>query len=119
MRLYTKQHQFYCGIDLHAKAMYICIMNQKGEILYHKNNPTDPLTFLSVIAPYRDNLVVSVECIFTWYWLADLCLKEHIGFVLGHALYIKAIDGGKTKNDKIDTLKNRFNASWRNDSTGI
>ncbi len=27
------------------------------------------------IAPYRDDLVVAVECIFTWYWLADLCAR--------------------------------------------
>ena len=105
MRFYTTQHKFYCGIDLHAKGMYMCIMNQPGEILYHKNIPTDRLTFLSTINPYREDLVVAVECVFTWYWLADLCLKENIHFVLGHALYMKAIDGGKTKNDKIDSRK--------------
>lgn len=105
MRFYTTQHQFYCGIDLHAKGMYMCIMNQKSEILYHKNIPTDSSAFLCAIQPYREDLVVAVECVFTWYWLADLCLKEHISFVLGHALYMKAIDGGKTKNDKIDSHK--------------
>jgi len=46
-----------------------------------------------------------VECIFTWYWLADLCAQEGIAFVLGHALYMKAIHGGKAKNDKIDAHK--------------
>jgi hypothetical protein len=46
-----------------------------------------------------------VECIFTWYWLADLCSKQNIPFVLGHALYMKAIHGGKAKNDKIDAPK--------------
>jgi transposase len=49
--------------------------------------------------------VVAVECIFTWYWLADLCARERIAFVLGHALYMKAIHGGKAKNDKIDSHK--------------
>jgi hypothetical protein len=29
---------------------------------------------------------VAVECMFTWYWLADLCAHEGIPFVLGHAL---------------------------------
>lgn len=105
MRFYTTQHKFYCGIDLHAKGMYMCILNQPGEILYHKNIPTDRSIFLSTIKPYRDDLVIAVECVFTWYWLADLCLKENIHFVLGHALYMKAIDGGKTKNDKIDSKK--------------
>ena len=36
--------------------------------------------------------------------LADLCAGEGIPFVLGHALYRKAIHG-KAKNDKIDAGK--------------
>jgi hypothetical protein len=24
MRFYTKQHPFYCGIDLHARTLYVC-----------------------------------------------------------------------------------------------
>jgi transposase len=105
MRFYTKQHKAYCGIDLHARSMYVCILSQDGEILLHRNMKTSPETFLKVIAPYRDDLVVAVECIFTWYWLADLCAQEQIPFVLGHALYMKAIHGGKAKNDKIDSQK--------------
>jgi transposase len=42
---------------------------------------------------------------FAWYWLADLCAQEQIAFVLGHALYMKAIHGGKAKNDRIDAAK--------------
>jgi len=64
-----------------------------------------PDPFLKTIAPYRENLVVCVDCIFTWYWLADLCAREGMPFVLGHALYMKAIHGGKAKNDKIDAQK--------------
>jgi transposase len=105
MRFYTKQHQFYCGIDLHARTMYLCILNQDGEILVHRNMPAGPEPFLKVVAPYREDLIVCVECIFTWYWLADLCAREGIPFVLGHALYMKAIHGGKAKNDKIDAQK--------------
>ena len=105
MRFYTHQHQFYCGIDLHARTMYLCIVNRDGEILVHRNLPAGPEPFLKAIAPYRADLVVCVECIFTWYWLADLCAREGIPFVLGHALYMKAIHGGKAKNDKIDSHK--------------
>src|ERR1700739_4658482 len=105
MRFYTKQHQFYCGIDLHARTMYLCILNQDGEILVHRNMPAGPEPFLKAVAPYREDLVVCVECIFTWYWLADLCAEQGIPFVLGHALYMKAIHGGKAKNDKIDAHK--------------
>jgi transposase len=105
MRFYTTQHQTYCGIDLHARTMYVCILNQAGEILVHQNMKASPDTLLRTIAPYRDDIVVAVECIFTWYWLADLCAQEGIPFVLGHALYMKAIHGGKAKNDKIDAQK--------------
>jgi hypothetical protein len=33
MRFYTNQHPFYCGIDLHARSMYVCILSHDGEIL--------------------------------------------------------------------------------------
>jgi transposase len=105
MRFYTQQHPFYCGIDLHARTMYVCILNQNGEVLVHRNMKAAPDAFLKAVTPYRDGLVVAVECIFTWYWLADLCAQEGIPFVLGHALYMKAIHGGKAKNDKIDAHK--------------
>jgi transposase len=85
--------------------MYICILDEKGEIREHHNMNTDRDDFLKAIAPYREDIVVAVECIFTWYWVADLCHKEGIPFVLGHALYMKAIHGGKAKNDKIDSHK--------------
>ena len=105
MKFYTKQHNFYCGIDLHSNAMYVCILNATGEVAVHKNIPTTPKAFLRLIKPYRERLVVGCECMFTWYWLADLCCDEQIDFVLGHALYMRAIHGGKAKNDKIDSHK--------------
>ena len=105
MRFYTKQHPHYCGIDLHTRTMYLCILNQAGEIVFHRNMRADPDSFLKAIAPFRQDIVIAVECIFTWYWLADLCAREKIAFVLGHALYMKAIHGGKAKNDKIDAHK--------------
>jgi transposase len=105
MRYYTEQHQYSCGVDLHARTMYLCIVNQRDEILYHREIPTKTELFLKALAPYREDLVVCVECIFTWYWVADLCAAEEIPFVLGHALYMKAISGAKTKNDRIDSQK--------------
>jgi Transposase len=105
MRFYNNQHPFYCGIDLHARRMYVCIVNHNGDIVLHKNMQAAPEPFLKAIAPYRDRLVVAVECIFTWYWLADLCAHEGMAFVLGHALSMKAIHGGKAKNDQSASQK--------------
>ena len=105
MRFYNRQHRHYCGIDLHVKTMYICILDSAGQVLVHRNVKSTPAAFLEIVAPYRADLVVAAECMFTWYWLADVCAAEGIAFVLGHALAMKAIHGGKAKNDKIDSQK--------------
>jgi transposase len=105
MRLYDHQHRFYCGIDLHARSMHLCILDQAGAVVFDKNLAARPETFLKAIAPFRDDLVVAAECMFAWYWLADLCTAEKIPFALGHALYMKLIYGAKAKNDKIDAGK--------------
>jgi hypothetical protein len=105
MRFYNQSHGFYCGVDLHARTMYLCILDQAGKIVLHHEVAAEPDAFLAAIAPYRDGLVVACECLFCWYWLADLCQAEKIAFVLGHALHMKAIHGGKAADDKIDSSK--------------
>lgn len=105
MRFYNRTHQYYCGIDLHAKQMYTCIIDNNGDKLFHRNLKTDKGAFLKAIAPYREDLVVSAECMFAWYWLSDLCREQQIPFVLGHALFMRAVHAAKHKNDKIDAEK--------------
>jgi hypothetical protein len=69
MRFYNRPHTYYCGIDLHVKTMYICVLDSAGQVLVHRNVPSTPAAFLEIVAPYRDGLVVAAECMFTWYWL--------------------------------------------------
>ncbi len=56
MRFYHVQPQqhYFCGIDLHTTAMYLCVLDQHGTIVLHKNIRTRPEAFLKAIAPYRD-----------------------------------------------------------------
>ena len=49
--------------------------------------------------------MVGVECMHCWYWVSDFCNDLGVDFILGHALYMKAIHGGKAKNDRIDSFK--------------
>lgn len=58
MRFYTQQHQLYCGIDLHARTMSLCLLNRDGDILVHRHMPAGPDPFLTAIAPSREDLVV-------------------------------------------------------------
>jgi transposase len=95
----------YGGIDRHARTMYLCVLNQAGELMRHRNMKAAPAPFLKAITPSREDLVVSVECLFTWSWLAALGAREGFPFVLGHALSMRAIPGGKAKHDTIDAQK--------------
>ena len=46
MRFYTQQHRFCCGVDLHARTMYLCILDGAGQVVYDKNLAADPDAFL-------------------------------------------------------------------------
>jgi hypothetical protein len=74
-------------------------------MLVHRHMQAAPEPFLKAIAPYRDGLVLAVECLFTWYGLADRCAHEDMPCVLGHARAMNAIHGGKANNDTIDSPK--------------
>ncbi|HJZ94064.1 MAG TPA: transposase [Gemmataceae bacterium] len=102
MRCYSGQHRFYVGVDLHARTMYIHVLDHTGKTVFDKNLPADPQAFLEAIAPFRPNLVVGCECKFAWYWLAALCEQEGIPFALGHALAMRHIHQSKSKSDRID-----------------
>ncbi len=67
MRLYQQQHQAYCGVDLHARTMYLCVLDHQGNTLLHQDLPTTSEAFLEAIKPHRQNLVVACECMFAWY----------------------------------------------------
>jgi transposase len=85
--------------------MYTHVLDATGRTVFERDLPTDPAAFLDALAPFRPDLVVGAECMFSWYWLADLCADEQIPFALGHALAMRHIHQGKTKTDRIDAAK--------------
>ncbi len=106
MRVYSRCHEFSCGVDLHARTMYLCVLDRADQTVLHRNLPCRPEAFLDALAPFRQaDLVVGCECLFAWYWLADLCEQEGIPFALGHALGMRSTHGLKTKSDKLDSWK--------------
>jgi len=105
MRLATVNTKYYCGIDLHAKTTFVCIMNKPGKVLVHEEIESRFSEVYHLLKPYLPSMSVACECTFNWYWLADGCHKKAIDFYLGHALYMKSIHGTKKKNDKLDSKK--------------
>jgi transposase len=105
MNFYNNMHPYYCGIDLHARILYVCIIDQEGNICVHKEISANPKYLYQILEPYIGNIVVGVECMHCWYWVSNFCEEISVDFILGHALYMKAIHGGKAKNDRIDSFK--------------
>ena len=104
MRTFTPpaDTRFYAGVDLHARALFLVILDADGNTRFARNLPAAPEPFLHAVAPFRDGLLVACECMHCWYWLADTCRDENIAFVLGHAWAMKAVHGCKTKCDRKD-----------------
>src|SRR5262245_48685996 len=75
--------RFYAGVDLHARTLFLCILDHDGHERYARNLPAAPEPFLRAVEPYRDGPVVGCECLHCWYWLADTCRDHAIAFALG------------------------------------
>ena len=67
MKFYNQQHRYYCGVDLHARKMYVCILSLNGKVLIHQNIKTDPERFFELVFPFIEDVVVGVECVFCWH----------------------------------------------------
>jgi transposase len=104
-RFDTHSHRFSCGIDLQARTLALGIRDAPGAVAFRGTIAAAPQASRQALAPYRDDLAIACECMFAWYWRADCCHQENLPFVLGHALYLKAIHGGQAKNDKSDAEK--------------
>jgi hypothetical protein len=104
-RFSTKPHQVSGGIDLHARPMSRCRLNQDGAIVRPRQMQAAPDPFLKASAPYQAARVVGVEGRFPWSWLADLGAREGSPCVLGHALSMNASHGGQAHNASLAARK--------------
>ena len=102
MRYLTATAASYVGVDLHARTLFVCVLDAAGTVRLSRNLPARPEPFLAALAPFRPDLLVGCECVHSWYWLADTCRREAIPFALGHAWGLKAVHGSKTKSDAHD-----------------
>jgi transposase len=94
--------RFYAGVDLHARSLFLAVLDRDGQPRFGRNLPAAPEPFLRAVQPFRDGVVVGCECVHCWYWLADTCRAQQLHFVLGHAWAMAAVHGKKTKCDRHD-----------------
>ena len=85
MKYYTSTTEFNCGIDLHARQMYVCLMDRQGKKLVHTHvKDNDFAYFLKLVEPYQHSLTVSCECMFGWYALLQSVpgIAENLGLTI-------------------------------------
>ena len=73
------------------------MMDKIGSILFHRNMDNNFSEFKNYMEPYLPAVSVGVESGCYYDWLADNCIKENIDSYLGHAFYMKAVNGVKSK----------------------
>ena len=68
MKYYTSTTKYNCGIDLHARQMYVCVMDRQGKKLV-LTIPTQTIFHFEWIARG-----LTVECFWTvpWHWITEL-----------------------------------------------
>jgi hypothetical protein len=64
MRLYTNQHRFYCGVDLHARTLSPCVLDSTGAHRPRSHSSAGARPATRRRGPYLDGLVVGCECLF-------------------------------------------------------
>jgi hypothetical protein len=45
-------HQFYCGVDLHARNMYVHALDHKGKTHFDEDIPADPMRVSMPSSPF-------------------------------------------------------------------
>jgi transposase len=105
---------YYCGVDMHAKTSYFCILDRSGQIMLKRNLENNFALIREYLNPFLPDLALGCESTYNYYWLLDGCQQAGITFYLGHALYMKAISGNKIKNDPLDafTIANLLRTSY-------
>ena len=55
--------RFYAGVDLHARALFLVVLDRDGQTRFGRNLPAAPEPFLRAVTPFRDGLLVACECV--------------------------------------------------------
>ena len=99
MKFYTKQRQYTCGIDLHARSFYVCMADDSGRTVVHKQIKASPDALSKLIAPYPTDLVIGLKGMFSWYWVADDALGTEVyDFFLPRRLSISVVFSSNSGN---------------------
>ncbi len=96
--------QFYCGIDLSARASQVCVIDKSLSILVQQKAPNSLEHVIKLLEPDKADLRIVVESTFNWYWLVDGLRDAGFDVRLAHTLGLYLISGAKVKTDRRDAF---------------
>jgi len=96
--------KFYCGIDLHARDSFICIIDDSEKIHFKGKIPNRLENFIYHIGSFSPRPSVVVESTLNWYWLVDGLMDVGFEVTLAHSLGLYMITGAKVKTDRRDAF---------------
>ena len=96
--------KFYCGIDLHAKDSYLCVIDQKEKIHLRKKVANQLPLILHELKAFSPKPLVVLESTLNWYWLVDGLQEAGFNVKLAHIFGLQLITGVKVKTDRRDAF---------------
>ena len=96
--------KFYCGIDLHATNSFLCVIDDKDNILLKEKVKNDLGAILYALKSFSPRPSVAVEATINWYWLIDGLQEAGFDVKLAHAMGLYMITGAKVKTDRRDAF---------------
>lgn len=72
--------RFYCGIDLHAKDCFLCVIDDQDRIHLRSKVPNHLPSILDRLEAFSPRPSVVVESTLNWYWLVG---RPRGGWLLG------------------------------------
>jgi transposase len=93
----------YSGIDLHSNNCVVAVIDETDRVCCERRMPNDLAQVVSLLAPYREELVgVVVESTYNWYWLVDGLQQAGYRVELANTTAIEQYDGLKYSGDEHD-----------------
>jgi len=96
--------KLYCGIDLHARILQICIIDAQLKKVLERKLPCDLALLLELLKPFKKRVSIAIESTFNWYWLVDGLQDAGYEVHLAHALGLSRITKAKVKTDRRDAF---------------
>jgi transposase len=96
--------RYYCGIDLHSKDCWLCVIDEKDEIQLRKKVPNYLPIILQELEKFSPKPCVVVESTMNWYWLVDGLQEAGFEVKLAHIFGLHMITGAKVKTDRRDAF---------------